>query len=333
MIGLLFVIFVVTAGYLFNESNRQTNEGEEITHRNAERGARLFVRNCRGCHGLEGEGGIGPALNNPAFMVLGGDNVFGADETAEGEAINIRTYLRETIACGRTGTFMPKWAMDFGGSLSNTQVDQLVTLIINDPTGKTDFWHLVAEEGEHADEEQFAAALQKQLGRAPTAAEIHDASKAETIVTDASALSITQNTCGQYTIDLKSQRRSRTDPRMAVPAAPSADGSDKKPAATATAADPASIGQQLSVTLGCVGCHTIDGSVLVGPTWLGLFGRTELLDDGSTVVADDEYIRESIVDPNAKVVEGFVAGVMPAFEGLSADQIEALLTYIKTLEE
>lgn len=59
MIGLLFVIFVVVAGYLLNETSRQDVEADEITERNAERGARLFVRNCRTCHGLEGEGGIG----------------------------------------------------------------------------------------------------------------------------------------------------------------------------------------------------------------------------------------------------------------------------------
>ena len=182
MIGLLFVLFVITGGYLFNESNRQEEETEEITERNAERGARIFVRNCRTCHGLEGEGGIGPKLNNPAFLILGESNVFDVDETPEGEAANIEIYLRETISCGRAGTFMPKWAIDFGGSLSNTQVDQLVTLITNDSTGKTDYWDLVIAEGEEADEEQFGPVLETRfvrtgmlrdrLGREPTAEEV-----------------------------------------------------------------------------------------------------------------------------------------------------------------
>ena len=86
MIGLLFLTFVVTVGYLFNEANRQEVESAEINERNAERGARLFVQNCRNCHGLdgtgkdsEGKGTIGVALNAPHFLILGEDNVYGAD--------------------------------------------------------------------------------------------------------------------------------------------------------------------------------------------------------------------------------------------------------------
>ena len=105
----------------------------------------------------------------------------------------------------------------------------------------------------------------------------------------------------------------------APPTATTGDGVGT-PTATATAADPAAVGEQLATALGCVGCHTIDGSVLVGPSWLGLFGRTEQLSDGSTAVADEAYLRESIVAPNAKIVEGFPGGVMLAFESLSDDQ-------------
>ena len=182
MIGLLFVSFVVIVGYLFNESNRQEVETEEITHRNAERGARLFVANCRTCHDLEGTGGIGAAINNKAFWVFEEGNAQGVVPTPEGEAEAIRKYLRETIECGRPGTYMQTWSQRFGGPLSDTQVNHLVTLLTNDPTGKSNFWELVVEEGEHADEEQFAtvleqrialtAALTEQLGREPTEKEI-----------------------------------------------------------------------------------------------------------------------------------------------------------------
>jgi mono/diheme cytochrome c family protein len=82
----------------------------------------------------------------------------------------------------------------------------------------------------------------------------------------------------------------------------------------------------------CFTCHTIDGSTLVGPTWQGLYGHEVKLEDGSTVTADDEYIRESILQPNAKIVEGFPAA-MPPFEGLLDDeQIANIIAYIKTLE-
>ena len=82
----------------------------------------------------------------------------------------------------------------------------------------------------------------------------------------------------------------------------------------------------------CFTCHSIDGSTIVGPTWQGLYGHEVKLEDGSTVTADDEYIRESILQPNAKIVEGFPAA-MPPFEGLLDDeQIANIIAYIKTLE-
>ena len=333
MIGLLFVIFVVVAGYLLNETSRQDVEADEITERNAERGARLFVRNCRTCHGLEGEGGIGFALNNPAFLVLGEDNVYGAPATPEGEAEGIRTFLRETIACGRVGTFMPKWALEFGGSLSATQVEQLVTLITGDPAGRRDYWELVREEGLHADEQQFGPVLEQRLGRHPTAAEIVAESQAETPA-DAATLSLTQNACGQYTSELKIDRRSRTDPRVAAPPPdPGGDGGDAAPTATAAPLTPEQRGEQLATLHGCIGRHSIDGSVLAGPTWLGLLGRTEEFDDGTSIVADEAYIRDSIIDPDARIVAGFVEGVMPQtfVDDLSDEDIEALIAYIATL--
>jgi mono/diheme cytochrome c family protein len=82
----------------------------------------------------------------------------------------------------------------------------------------------------------------------------------------------------------------------------------------------------------CFTCHTTDGSTLVGPTWQGLYGSEVTLEDGSTVTADDEYIRESILEPNAKIHEGFPAA-MPSFDGvLSDEQITDIIAYIKTLE-
>ncbi len=82
----------------------------------------------------------------------------------------------------------------------------------------------------------------------------------------------------------------------------------------------------------CLSCHSIDGSPSVGPTWLGLYGKQETLSDGSTVSVDDDYLRESIVDPNAKIVQGY-AGGMSAFANLSDDELNALIRYIETLSE
>ncbi len=115
MIGVVLLAILLFGGYMLNESSRQADAKEEVTEKIAERGARLFVNNCRTCHGLEGEGAVGPALNTKAFLVLGKDNEYGAAETPQGEADGVRSFLHNTIACGRTGTFMPIWAQRFGG--------------------------------------------------------------------------------------------------------------------------------------------------------------------------------------------------------------------------
>lgn len=90
-------------------------------------------------------------------------------------------------------------------------------------------------------------------------------------------------------------------------------------------------GQELYRSLGCVGCHSVDGSSNVGPTWLGLWGKQEALEDGTTVVVNEEYLEESIKDPKAKIVKGF-ANVMPPFAQLSAEEIHAIIEYIKSLK-
>jgi cytochrome c oxidase subunit 2 len=80
---------------------------------------------------------------------------------------------------------------------------------------------------------------------------------------------------------------------------------------------------------GCASCHTTDGTVKTGPSFKGLFGKTETFADGSSVTVDENYIRESILEPNAKIVSGFTPQ-MPSFAGRFDDkQIAALIAYIK----
>jgi cytochrome c oxidase subunit 2 len=90
-------------------------------------------------------------------------------------------------------------------------------------------------------------------------------------------------------------------------------------------------GQLLTVRNGCVGCHSVDGAKMTGPTWFGLYGSTVPLSDGTTVVADDAYITQSILDPKAKEVAGFAPTVMPPF-ALSDTEIADIIAYIKTLK-
>lgn len=84
-------------------------------------------------------------------------------------------------------------------------------------------------------------------------------------------------------------------------------------------------GQEIAEDQGCIGCHSLDGSPSVGPTWKGLFGKTEKLDDGSTVVVDEDYLKESIVDPNARIVQGY-QGIMPPYE-LTDEELKALIAF------
>jgi cytochrome c oxidase subunit 2 len=82
---------------------------------------------------------------------------------------------------------------------------------------------------------------------------------------------------------------------------------------------------------GCAQCHSIDGSPGIAPTFKGLFGKQEHLQSGTRTV-DENYVRESILQPTAEVVVGFDP-VMPTFQGRIKDpEIEVLITYLKTLK-
>ncbi|MBT3264221.1 MAG: cytochrome c oxidase subunit II [Acidiferrobacteraceae bacterium] len=87
-------------------------------------------------------------------------------------------------------------------------------------------------------------------------------------------------------------------------------------------------GEQLAKDQGCLACHSLDGGAGVGPTWKGLVGKNETLIDGSSVLVDEAYLRESIVNPNAKVVKGY-APIMPPAQ-LTDDQLDALMAYLKS---
>jgi cytochrome c oxidase subunit 2 len=89
-------------------------------------------------------------------------------------------------------------------------------------------------------------------------------------------------------------------------------------------------GQKLFQQYGCATCHRSDTQGR-GPNLVGVFSKPVLLDDGRTVIADENYIRESILNPGAKVVSGFKP-IMPTFQGqLSEEQLMALVEYVKSL--
>jgi cytochrome c oxidase subunit 2 len=92
----------------------------------------------------------------------------------------------------------------------------------------------------------------------------------------------------------------------------------------------ASNGQNIFQQLGCSTCHRSDTQGR-GPDLAGLFGKPVQLEDGRVVTADENYIRESILTPGAKIVSGFKP-IMPVFQGLvSEEQLNALVAYVKSL--
>lgn len=99
----------------------------------------------------------------------------------------------------------------------------------------------------------------------------------------------------------------------------------------AAGAEPMAVaGAQLFQTQGCVSCHRPEGGGL-GPSLEGLFGETVQLATGETLIADETYLRESILQPNARVVAGYNP-IMPTYEGrLTEEQITQLIAYIKSI--
>jgi cytochrome c oxidase subunit 2 len=94
---------------------------------------------------------------------------------------------------------------------------------------------------------------------------------------------------------------------------------------------PAAAGQQLFTSLGCASCHGANGEGGRGPTLVGLFGREQPIEGGQTIRADEAYIRESILNPQAKLVAGF-GPIMPTFQGqITEDQLVQLMAFIKGL--
>ena len=109
----------------------------------------------------------------------------------------------------------------------------------------------------------------------------------------------------------------------------SRDGNKRKPISIER-------GEGISLTYGCVACHSIDGTTegKSGPTWKELYGAQREFAKGATVLADDDYLRESILDPAAKMVKGYDPKDvgMPSYRGiLSDDDVESVLLFVKSL--
>lgn len=101
---------------------------------------------------------------------------------------------------------------------------------------------------------------------------------------------------------------------------------------TLTEVDMAEAGKTAAADYGCFSCHTIDGQPHIGPTWRGLFGKRVQLEDGKTVVADEQYLTRSMMDPQGQIVAGY-RPVMPTYLGqLPQPEAAAIVEFIKSLE-
>jgi cytochrome c oxidase subunit II len=87
---------------------------------------------------------------------------------------------------------------------------------------------------------------------------------------------------------------------------------------------------------GCLACHSTDGTKIVGPTYLNLYGSmVTVIEEGKeiTLKADDEYIKHCIYDPNSRIVKGFPKGLMQSYKAVLSDEdIAKIIEYLKTLK-
>lgn len=111
---------------------------------------------------------------------------------------------------------------------------------------------------------------------------------------------------------------------------------DTAKVASAEIDSPTATGKRIMQNIGCFACHTLDGTKLVGPSFKGIWGAEHTVVTGKEtqkVTVDEEYIKRSIYDPNADVVEGFMKGLMVSYQGqLSEDDIKSITEYLKTVK-
>ncbi len=96
---------------------------------------------------------------------------------------------------------------------------------------------------------------------------------------------------------------------------------------------PAELGEILYVKKACVTCHSLDGSIVQGPSFLGAWERDIQLTDGTTAIMDENYLRESIINPRAKIHVGYQP-VMPTYQGQLKDyELDGLIAFIKQVKQ
>ena len=258
MMVLMFLGTIAFGAYTWFDNGRRAEARSTMQILDAERGAHIFARNCRVCHGNNGLGStsnpalIGPALNTPA-------NTLAWRTTNVGAFDAIKNRFHFTIACGRNGTPMPSWAISEGGSMDAFKIDMLVALLT---TNAGDAWETVLELAREEDETalsnlEIALADAERGGDATAIAEARAKLEKAQQRVDAGlpiqepAPALTQNTCGQRT-------GGAATTAAAQPPAPDID--------TSGFTGDAARGAELFINNGCIVCHGDQGQGLIGPT-------------------------------------------------------------------
>lgn len=119
VVVLMFVTVAGCAAYTaIDLPLRAQRQADFFVNESIERGALLYANNCRTCHGIRGEGGVGLTINKPSFR----------DQEPLALTSN-QDLIRRTLECGRAGTLMPAWLDGNGGSLTANQIEHLVRLL------------------------------------------------------------------------------------------------------------------------------------------------------------------------------------------------------------
>lgn len=129
--------------------------------------------------------------------------------------------------------------------------------------------------------------------------------------------------------------------REAICSQPIAAATESAAASPGQAAPPDVRGKQLSQSLGCTACHRIDDTKGVGPTWKNLAGYPQRLADGTTVVADYQFLKKAILYPDQMHLDGFPPNAMPTSyramlsgpQHTNEHQLNAIIWYINTLSD
>jgi mono/diheme cytochrome c family protein len=278
IVSVVVAIVVVLAIGIMEESRMAAQTGN-WAGRSIEKGAEIYANNCYTCHGVNGEGGAGPALNSRHFFENRLDEL--------GFAGTLEDYVKLTVAAGRPSNtngqwsvIMPTWSARYGGPLRDDQVQQVTDYVLN--------WESTAIL-QTPEEDPFIP-----FANIPATAE---------------------------------------DATANQPGAPEGGAATEGETAPIAARPPEQLFKNLPDGVGCAACHNItametaDSRGLIGPNMGNIHENAPNRVPGEDAAT---YIRNSILTPDAHIVEGYPSGVMPKnfADLMTSEEIDSLVAWL-----